>query len=260
MSFLHRIGNKRKILPELLQCFPRDISMFIDVFMGSGTISLAMVNRCKYVIANDKDDDIFNLFLVVKERKDELCEALIRMPQHYSLLQYWRKHTENDPVFKAVRFLLLSNFCSYGKQETLQFGALNTKDNILSNIERYFEKISRIQFMSCDFRNILNNILKIQDDKNCFLYSDPPYLDTTNNYQHGFTEQDAADLFTMNVKSGRRFAISEFAHPIILCLAKQHNLIVTTLKNVKTIGKRNNEILITNYEPRIVTQKSMFEL
>lgn len=48
---LRRLGNKTRLLPKLLEFFPNDIQTFIDMFMGSGAVTFAMVERCKYVIA-----------------------------------------------------------------------------------------------------------------------------------------------------------------------------------------------------------------
>ncbi len=141
---LRRLGNKSRVLPKLLPLFPDNITTFIDMFMGSGAVTFAMVERCKYVISNDKDNDVFNLFMMVKERKDELLDALTMMPVHESLMKHWRKTEEHDPIWQAVRFLMRSNFGYMGKPETLHFAQSNNKKNLLENIQILFEDVKYV--------------------------------------------------------------------------------------------------------------------
>jgi len=231
--------------------------MFIDMFLGSGAVAFAMVNRCKYIIANDNDDEVFNLFMVVKERKDELIQALQLMPVHESLFKHWKTHHEYDNVWKAVRFLLLSNFSYLGKGDMMHFGQSNSKEIILEHLSKTFEYIQYIKFMCADFRNVLGKVSfrKAQWDRpldaktQAFIYADPPYLETGNNYQECLTEQGTQDLFEILVNSGIRFALSEFDNPFVLNLAKEYHLHVTVLGERQTLKNRRVEILITNYEP-----------
>ena len=249
-SMLRRIGKKTKLLPKLLNLFPQDIKTFIDLFMGSGAVSFAMVDRVKYIIANDNDSDIFNLFMVIRNQKDELIKSIKMMPIHQDLFMYWKKNYEHDPIWKATRFLMLSNFGKFGGSGTLGFGNENSKSILLVHIDEIFQRIECIQFMNCDFRDVLQKITNRDKNKNkTFVYADPPYLDTKNNYQHSFKIQDTRDLFDLLVSSGLRFAISEFDNPKILKLSDTYKLKVTILGERQNIKNRRTEILITNYEP-----------
>jgi len=86
------------------------------------------------------------------------------------------------------------------------------------------------------------------EKENTFIYLDPPYLCTGDNYSNSFTEQKSIDLFDCLEKRGCKFAMSEFNNPFILNQAKERGL------NIITIGERNNlknrrtEILVTNYK------------
>ncbi len=157
---LRRLGNKTKLLPKLLPLFPENITTFIDMFMGSGAVTFAMVSRAKYIIANDKDNDVFNLFLTVKAHKEERENAIRMMPVHDALSQYWRDQVEHGCVWKAARFLMLSNFGYLGKAETLKIQVDGGKDFLEDTIKTAYYKIvhSCIKFMSCDFRETLNHI------------------------------------------------------------------------------------------------------
>ena len=117
---LRRLGNKTRIAQDIIQHFPQHRT-FIDMFFGAGGIffnkPLADYNFC-----NDIDDDIFNLYWVLQNKKDDLVNAIQILPITESLLKYWNANKETDKIQKAIRFIMLSNFGVYGIGSTLRFG------------------------------------------------------------------------------------------------------------------------------------------
>lgn len=248
---LRRFGNKTKIVntTSILSFFPAH-DIFIDMFFGAGGV---FFNKplAKYNICNDLDSDVFNLFTVVTHQRKQLEEALFQMPIHDDLWQHWKRNPETDPILKALRFVFLSNFGHKGKSETLRKGNENSKQILYKNILLSQKKLEHVQFTNCDFRQVVNQINFHREDRDrAFIYADPPYLDTTNNYAKNckFSKTDVSDLFDTLVKSGIRFAMSEFDHPYILELVQHHKLNVVQLCERRTIGNRRTEILITNYQ------------
>ena len=260
-EMLRRLGKKTNLLPKLLPLFPENITTFIDMFMGSGAVTFAMIDRAKYIISNDKDEDVFNLFMVLKEHKEALEEAIRMMPVHDKLFQYWKEQEENDCVWKATRFLFLSNFSFLGRSDTLNLGQNNSKRILIDKIKDAFDLISFVQFVNDDFRDILKRIaFRHELDLNrAFIYADPPYIGTSNNYAEGFTEDDTRDLFSILTGSGIRFAVSEFNNPLVIDMAEEHGLFVTELGERCNLKNRRAEILITNYDP-VRRQISLFDL
>ncbi len=105
---LGRLGNKKKIAKEIQKYFPPH-KIYIEPFFGAGGMFFNKP-KAKYNIVNDLDSDVFNLFQVVMNQKEELEKAFYMMPIHSDLLEYWKKNKETDPIKKAIRFLFLSNF------------------------------------------------------------------------------------------------------------------------------------------------------
>lgn len=171
------------------------------------------------------------------------------MPLSHSLFNYWVRNKETDPIKKATRFLMLSNFSLYGSGDTFRVGENNTKAILLRNLETLIPSFGDTKFLCDDFRDVLPKIA-IRDNVP-FIYADPPYLGTSNNGYSAplFKEQDTIDLFSLLVGSGHKFAISEFSHPQILELATEHGLFVNYISERQTIKSRNTEVLITNYPP-----------
>lgn len=244
---LNRLGNKSRIAQDIIKHFPKHRT-FIDMFFGAGGIffnkPLADYNFC-----NDVDDDIFNLYHVLQNNKDELIKQLEIMPISESLMKYWNNNIESDPMKKAVRFLMLSNFGYMGKPNTMVFGQSygNQKKSTLSKMEATFERIKFAQFMCCDFRKVLSKVQFRDNENEAFVYADPPYIGTDNNYSQSFTENDIIDLFDILINSGIKFAASEFDNEFILDLAKQNNLNIITIGERQNMKNRRTEILITNY-------------
>jgi DNA adenine methylase len=243
---LRRLGNKTKIADKVQAYFPPH-NTYIEPFFGAGGMFFNKP-RAKYNIVNDNDSEVFNLYNVVQARVEELIEAVETAPYHSDLWEYWKANKESDPVRKAVRFLFLSNFGFMGKPETLKFGLGDAHKILLANLKKAQKSMSGVQFMNCDFRDVLGRIAFRDKESEVFVYCDPPYLGTTNNYETGFTETDSADLFTVMVASGLKFGISEFDHPFIIDQAKQHGLHMNTIGERCNLGNRRTEVLITNYE------------
>lgn len=248
---LRRLGNKTKIAAEIQKHFPPH-KIYIEPFFGAGGMFFNKP-KAKYNIVNDLDSDVFNLFMVVMNKKDELIKAFYQMPIHSDLLNYWKNNEETDPIKKALRFLFLSNFTYLGKQDTCRSSPDNSKKIVLKNLDCTFDILSDIQFFNKDFRKFLNSLSlssekrELKDDT--FIYSDSPYLNQTSTYSdNGWSEQDVFDLFDCLIESGCKFAYSEFDNPFILEQAKLRNLNVITIGERQNLKNSRTEILITNYK------------
>lgn len=251
---LRRLGNKAKIARQIQSYFPSH-DLYIEPFFGAGGMFFNKP-KAKYNIVNDLDSDVFNLFQIVMNRKEEFIAAFIRMPAHQDLMNFWNKNKETDEIKRALRFVLLSNFGYMGKPETLRLGCLSPSLQVLKNLDKTFEVLFGVQFSNKDFRVFLNSITFRENDiKKAFVYCDPPYLSTTNNYSNSFTTQDSIDLLDALQEMSCKFAMSEFDNDFIVNEAHKRGL------NIILIGERNNmknrrvEILITNYQ----VQKNLFD-
>lgn len=232
---------------KIQQYFPKH-KIYIEPFFGAGGMFFNK-HKAKYNIVNDLDSDVFNLFQVVMNNKDELIEAFTIMPIHTDLHEYWKINKENEPIKKALRFLFLSNFSFLGTGNSLNFCIEKPKQIIQNNIDAVFNKLQDVMFMNCDFREMQKNLNKFELHKeDYFWYADPPYLETLDNYSSSFAEQDAFDLFEMLTGTGCRFAYSEFNHPFILEQAEKRGLNVITIGERQNMKNRRTEILVTNYK------------
>ena len=255
---LRRLGNKKKIAHEIIKHFP-DHKIYIEPFFGVGGMFFQKP-KAKYNIVNDLDSDVFNLFQVVMNQKEELEKAFYMVPIHSDLLDYWKKNEETEPIKKALRFLFLSNLTYMGKMDTMQGGLGNNKMEFYKRIDATFELMSDVKFFNKDFRKFFRslsfNLAELTPD-NSFIYADGPYLNTVDNYKDSDTwiEQDSIDLLDCLESPLCPYAMSEFDHPFIIDQAKQRGLNIITIGERQNLKNRRTEILITNYKN---IQKELF--
>jgi DNA adenine methylase len=249
---LRRLGNKSKIAKMIQTKFPEH-RIYIEPFFGAGGMYFNKP-KANYNIVNDIDGDVFNLFQVVINNKQELIEAFNVMPIHADLLKHWKVNTETEPIQKALRFIFLSNFTYLGTGQQMRFTGTKNEypENFEYNLGLTQKHLFGVQFANSDFRKFIKDISFQTDGRNdeakTLIYADSSYLGTNDNYSHSFTEQDSSDLFDTLCGSKCMFAMSEFDNEFVLKQANDRGL------NVIYIGERNNlknrrtEILITNYE------------
>ena len=217
---LRRLGNKKKIAHKIIEHFP-DHKIYIEPFFGAGGLFFQKP-KVKYNIVNDLDSDVFNLFQVVMNQKEELEKAFYIMPIHSDLLDYWKKNEETEPIKKALRFLFLSNFTYLGKQDTMRSNPDNSKKILLSKMKHTFDSIHDVQFFNKDFRKFLSG-LSIDQEKRILsdqtlIYTDPPYINSVDTYSDSDTwiEKDSIDLFDCIKETRCKYAMSEFDNHFII--------------------------------------------
>lgn len=247
---LKRLGNKQKLAKFLQSNFPPH-KMRIELFFGAGG-SYFYLPKPKYAIINDLDDDVTNLYLVIINNINELISLITITPISVSLLNYWKKNLETDPIRKAVRFLFLSNFTYMGKGDTLRLSLDNVKKSLLNNIERTLVELQNVKILNTDFRNVLSKISfseGVNDKDNCFIYMDPIYFETQHYYKvPNWTFNDTLDCLDIMIECGIKCAMSEFDHPKVIEAAQDRGLNIIFFKERKNLKNRRVEILITNYK------------
>jgi len=190
-------------------------------------------------IRKRKRDDDFLLLPVANPALDELVGLKLTVE---SGIGYYRSQAR----FKAFESFFIMNY-TYGSDFGKHVLRPSPYDRVLPN---YFD--------NDDFEKFINKISfrgRENDKQNSFIYCDPPYLGTTDNYSNSFTENDSLRLFNCLQNAGCKFAISEFDNDFVLSQAKERGLNIIYIGERKNIGNRRTEILITNYEK----QKSLFD-
>jgi len=258
-TMLRRIGNKKKIASEIIKYFPKDITVFIDLFFGTGAMTWEMLNKYPklYCFANDLDNDISNLWYIMQNERDfnQLYEAIELCPYHADIYKYFKNdYLPKNNIEQALQFLYLSNYSLFGfKSELRQVAYNNSKEILINEMKNILKYLSNVKFENKDVFKI-QIPLSFPENRPLqkygqFVYCDPPYIATADNYQNSFTEEQNRKLIEKLIASELRFAISEFKSEITEQIAKDYNLYYTEIKERRNHKKRSTEILMTNYKP-----------
>lgn len=246
-SPLFYVGDKYKLLKEILKHFPSNINRFIEPFTGGGSVFLN-VNANEYLL-NDINKYVFKLheFLIEhsncpqkffneiekiifeynlsRSYKEDIVpsELKIKYKKTY-FAKFNKKSFENlkndfnyDNELNLYKFYLL---LIYGFNRMIRFnssekynlpvGNVDFNKNVLSALNNYFMKVKnkKIKFYNSDYIDFLKIVKPLKND---FVYFDPPYLITFSEYNKLWNEKNEIELINMLDflnKSKIKFAIS----------------------------------------------------
>lgn len=275
-SPINYIGNKYRLLKNLVPLFPEDIDTFVDVFSGSGTV-LINVNANKYIY-NDLNyfvSDIFNG--LVKTDYCEIIDLINSVIADYSLSK------ENKDGFNLLRedynnckkdwYVLYTLMC-FSFNHQFRFNSDMKYNSSFGSIRAYFSdrqkedlKKMKDRLFDKDVQIISKNFIDIDFDKfskDDFFYFDPPYLGSVGNYndgKRGFdtwsekSEKDLLNLLDRLNDNSIRFALSnnlKYKNELLDSWKERYKVYSLQDKHLySSYNKKDRsveeEILITNY-------------
>lgn len=281
-SPMNYIGGKHKILNQLLDLFPKNISMFYDVFGGGGSVSLNV--ESKYVYYNDIVPYVSELFETVKGEDSEiLIEKIKYVIKEYdlnktnkegfeTLRKFYNEGNKEWYIFYTLMCFSFNNQYRFNNKHEYNSSFGYHKSCFTKHTEEKFKLFSDrlnnidIIFSSLDFREIDFS----SADENDFVYLDPPYLITCGNYNDGkrgfkgWSKQDDLDLMNLCDKlnnQGVKFGMSNVIEhkgllnqELIDWCKKNNYLMIYINNNYNNCNYQNNnkrfktqEVYICNY-------------
>lgn len=272
-------GSKRRLIKKgLIELFPNNIDMFVDLFSGGASVSLN-TNASKYII-NDFDANVVSLYIFFAENTQEnIIQKCLKNIQYYKLPQskcsnavYKNNYIELRNEYNITKEpILLYLLLIYSFSHQIRFNSNNEFNMPCGNGVFHQEHITNIingcKFFSQDnvfiynkdFREIKLNKLSSKD----FVYLDPPYFNTTATYNEngGWEMKDELDLFDLceefdknNIKWGMSNVFTckgkENTHLIEWCEKNKWNIYKFDNFSYSTCGKGNSnsqEVFICNY-------------
>ena len=127
---LRRLGNKKMIAREIIKHFPPH-KFYIEPFFGTGSIFFQK-KLSQYNYLNDIDGEVYNLYMQVRFNFEDLKREILLFPYHKDSWEWVKKQEFDDPLLKAMRFVILSNYGYLGNPNNIRYGIGNRCD-LLSN-------------------------------------------------------------------------------------------------------------------------------
>ena len=281
------MGNKKKLIQKgMIGLFPKDIDCFIDIFAGSGVVSMNVFANEYYM--NDIDKNLVNLYKLFKAKDNEaIINHINNRIDEYGLARertshkafeddrkeryktaYYKLREEYNKSKNVLDFYTLM-FYSFSQQFRFNdSGDFNmpcgndcfsdkNKEYIKNGVD-FFNK-DNVHIFNMDFKSIpLDSIAK-----NDFVYLDPPYHNTTATYNEngGWNENNEDELYEMCknfTTNGIKFGMSNVFENkgirnqklIDWCYKNDFNIYSFDKVTYSACGKGNSnakEVFITNY-------------
>lgn len=234
------MGNKERLIKKgLIDLFPKNINKFIDLFCGSGVVSMNV--KANYYVLNDYNKTITDLLRYFKDNNsDYIIQKMLNTVKKHNLLKGFNKNDNSvseeykelakanynkfrdyyNNVDKSILNLyILSYYCNTNNIRFNKAGEFNMPiGNQYFNVETHSKKIVD----GCNFFGSKNVFLTNADysklnfstlSKNDFVYINPPYTNTLAIYneQQGWSIKDDETLFRvcdMLTRKGIKWAMS----------------------------------------------------
>ena len=198
-------GGKYDEYKNYYQYIPTDFKTYIEPFAGGlGNLYNMYNNKLlidKQVIINDTHKELINFYNQLKVNKFNVIYDFMKSNKNEEKTYYnVRDKLElKDDIIKACRFYYLRKTCfrgmiRYNKDGhfNIPFGKYKTCNFEMLKDKRYYELFKNMLIYNGDFEDVL----KKYDNKNAFVYLDPPYDSTFKNYGFSnFGEEEHKRLF-----------------------------------------------------------------
>ena len=247
-SPLFYVGDKYKLLPDLLPLFPHEINRFIEPFVGGGSVCMN-VKAHSYILndINDKVIEIHRMLCGYASNENKFFDEIFHLIDFYGLScsarndiipselkkkyvkTYYAKYNKEAytklkqlyNVGDDKQTLILYILLIYGFNRMLRFnnkgyfnlpvGNVDFNTNTEMALKSYFNIMNNrhIEWSSLDFRQFLEGIELYDKD---FIYLDPPYLITFSEYNKLWNEETESDLLDVLDTLKCKFAISNVTH------------------------------------------------
>ena len=214
-------GGKSRLIPEIDKRIPENINekydTYVEPFVGGGSVFFHIIENYNFtnIYLNDKNSDLINLYLAIKEKPKEIFDKIEKLDLKYlsfdaekkkEMFYLMRKNYNRMKLKdgkinleKANLLMFLMRLCFNGIYRVSKKGEFtNSLGNYLKRaykrikketVEEISEKLKTVNISCVDFSKLENLI----NDKT-FFYLDPPYLPEKS---HQKVMQYNIDLFSM---------------------------------------------------------------
>ncbi|MHA1595707.1 MAG: DNA adenine methylase [Candidatus Baldrarchaeia archaeon] len=255
-------GGLFYLLPHILKLIPRH-DIYVEVFGGLGVVLLNKP-KAKLEVFNDIDDNIVNLFTVIRDHFDEFQWKVQWLLYSRSM---WKKYAEMwkkdrfrslNPVDRAVAYFYL---LSTSINACLVNPSFSAKTSIERQVTSFKNASERLKFVHLRLQNVLienldfRDCMRKYDGEKVFFFLDPPYLIEDKIYNYGFSLKDHYDLarilrqikgkyLLVHVENKRFYEVYSDI-PVIAKVEKPRHMLVGLEEKPK-----QNVLFCGNYDPR----------
>lgn len=257
------VGGKRQILDKIIPLIPPSFNSYFEPFAGGLALCLALKPHKAYI--NDLNADLITFYSSVKNYPDKLILLIKRLKNDKETFYKIRSLDRNpnyqyiDDVFKSARFYYLNKTVYNGLHRVNSKGEFNAPFGNYRNFNIDEENLLKVSdYLNNNYVKLLNldfEEVTIKANPDDFIYFDPPYQNTFNQYNsYKFNDneqirlKEVCDYLT---KRNIRFLLSNSNSEFIRKLYKDYKIIeIETKRSINSKGNHRTgfkEFLIRNY-------------
>lgn len=271
------IGNKYKLLAQIIPLLPKDIDNFYDIFCGALDVSINI--KANKIFASDINHFLIQILTMFKNSDAKILIDEINLiiekyalskedkESYYKFRDYYNEN--KSPLLLYVLMCFSFNYqFRFNNEHNYNNPAGTNRSSFNKTIENrvldFIPKLENIDLNHQNFKDIDYSTLKKGD----FLYADPPYSSSIGSYNdgkrgfEGWNEEDDLALFNILDNLNEReinFALSN----VIFNNGKTNHALIDWSKKYKIHyldydynnsnyqrkrGDASSEVLITNYK------------
>lgn len=194
------VGGKRQLLDSIIPYINKNCSVYVEPFVGGGAVLFEL--QPKKAIINDYNEELINVYRMVKENPEELIAALTvhsdrNTEEYFYTVRSWDRSPDYamlSDVERAARVIYLNKTCYNGLYRVNSAGQFNSpygkykNPNIVNAptiraMSKYFSS-NDVEIRHGDYRDVLKGL-----KRGAFVYLDPPYMPISSSaYFTGYTE------------------------------------------------------------------------
>lgn len=263
LNLISYFGGKYPHLTWLIDKFPKGNYHFVDIMCGSANVALNV--EYPLVTINDLNDEVINLFHVLRDHYDEFMRAIYFTPYSRAELEFIVMDTDPDidPIERARRYFTKcqlgfgangsqNNNKGFGLEYTIQRTNYYRVDNWNIKLKRLAKIVDKLRGFQIESRDALLLFDKV-NTPGTIVYWDPPYVLSTRKskkrYMHE-VEDDFHIKLSEKIQDAKCFvAVSGYDNELYESLFPGFH------KTIAPISKANNgkipvrECLWSNYDP-----------
>lgn len=272
-SFMSWVGGKKALRDEVLARFPIYYERYVEVFGGGGWVLFNKPPGNDFEVYNDFNSLLVNLYRCVREKPQELMDALRYVLNAREDFDYVRAALARaSPVsdvqraawfYQLIRYSYASGLSSYASQPHDMWANFPL-------IEQASRRLAKVVIENQDFEKLVRHY----DRDVTFFYLDPPYHSTEGYYQNigedGFTEADHIRLRDLLLGIQGKFLLSYNDDCFIRELYNKPGIFIEPVSRLNNMRQRFDpnsqfeELLISNYDTSerrllVPTQITLFE-
>jgi DNA adenine methylase len=274
LSFVKWAGGKNQLLPEIDKRIPGPFEVFIEPFVGGGSVLFHVLQKYKpsKAVVADLNDELITTYRVIRDSPDILMGVLDRHLEnhHKDPKEYYYEVRKHDPetlsqVDVAARFIYLNKAGFNGLYRVNSKGSFNVPFGQRKSPRLYVREnfllasrlLKNVEFYSGDFEIVEEHVAE-----GSFVYMDPPYYPlirtSFTRYAKGdFLEDEQRRLYEFYKRLSEKGALcmkSNSYTDFILELYenfRQEKVYAKRLINRNSSGRGPiPEVIIMNYDPQ----------